>query len=136
MLSGKFMVTCLIIGLMKKILHKISYYSEPDSNNRSKIIVVLDLASLERKYATEKATGAGKSKFAKKSDLDGLKSDVDKLGINKLKNVSDKTKTIPTDLKKLNDVTNKDAVKKKHCMKKANVKCKWKDNCYKGKCYW
>ena len=67
------------------------------------------------------------SKFAKKVDLANLKSDVDKLNIDKLKNVPtnlsnlkkkvdkldvDKLMPVPVDLSKLSDVVKNDAVKK------------------------
>ena len=44
MLSSTLMITCLIVGLMRKILlYKMSYYSEPDSHIRNKIKVELNL---------------------------------------------------------------------------------------------
>ena len=61
-------------------------------------------------YATEaglkNATGIDTSSFAKKSDLANLKSDVDKLNINKLKNVptnlnDSKSKVDKLDINKL-----------------------------------
>ena len=82
-------------------------------------------------YATKavlkNATGADTSKFAKKVDLASLKSHVDKLDIDKLKNVLtnlsnlkskvdklgvDKLVFVPVDLSKLSNVTKNDVVKK------------------------
>ena len=97
-----------------------SYYPEPDSHNRDKVKVVLNLSN----YATKKirtccATGAKKSFIT-------LKAEVDKLGINILANVPTslnnlKTKvndfdignlkTVPIDLKKLSDLVDNQVVK-------------------------
>ena len=72
------------------------------------------------------ATGADTSDFAKKTDLANLKSDVDKLDIDKLEQVPiglnslkskvdklvvDKLVPVPADLSKLSDVVKNDAVK-------------------------
>ena len=73
------------------------------------------------------ATGVDTSKFAKKVDLASLKSNVDKLDIDKLKNVPtnlsnlkskvdkldvDKLVPVPVDLSKLSDAVKNDVVKK------------------------
>ena len=83
-------------------------------------------------YATKadfkNATGVDTSDFAKRTDLANLKSDIDKIDINKLKNVTknlgnlknkvDKLDidklvvTVPVDLGKLSDVVKYDVVKK------------------------
>ena len=49
--------------------------------------VELDLSIYETKSDLENAIGVDTSKLAKKVDLASLKSDVDKLDIDKLKNV-------------------------------------------------
>ena len=49
--------------------------------------VELDLSNYAIKVDLENAIGADTSQFVKKFDLVHLKSDVDKLDINKLKNV-------------------------------------------------
>ena len=91
-------------------------------------------------YATKtdlkNATGVDKSSFAKKVDLANLKSDVDKLGIDKLKNVIsgssrlkskvdksdiDKFIPIPVDLSKLSDVVKNDVVKKMYIMLRLKI---------------
>ena len=71
------------------------------------------------------------SDFAKKTDLANLKSDVDKLGIDKLKNVPtnlsnlkskvdkldvDKLVPVPVDLSKLSDVVKNDVIKNMYIM--------------------
>ena len=43
--SGKVVVIHLIAGQIKKLLHKMSYYSEPDSYGRNNIKVALDLSN-------------------------------------------------------------------------------------------
>ena len=73
------------------------------------------------------AAGVDTSNFAKKFDLTNLKSDADKLDINKLKNIPtnsrhlcskldkldvDKLLPVPVDLNKLSDVLKNDVVKK------------------------
>ena len=49
--------------------------------------VELDLSNYVLKTGLKNATGTDTSSFAKKADLASLKSNVDKLGIDKLKNV-------------------------------------------------
>ena len=63
-----------------------SYYPEPDSYNRDKVKVVLDLTN----YATKKlddATGIDKSDLAAGKAFIVLKAEVEKLDINELANV-------------------------------------------------
>ena len=77
------------------------------------------------------ATGVTTSKLAKKIDLASLKSNVDKLDIDKLKNVPsgwsslkgkvdkfdiDKLVPVPVDLSKLSDIVKNDVVKKMYAM--------------------
>ena len=74
----------------------------------------------------KKAAGVAASDFSEKTDLANLKSDVDKLDIEKLKNVSrnlnnlkskedklnvDQLGPVPVDLSKLRDVVKKDVFK-------------------------
>ena len=63
------------------------YFPEPKSSG-GKVKVELDLSNYETKADWKNATGVDTSKFAKKVDLANLKSNVDKLDINKFKNVS------------------------------------------------
>ena len=60
----------------------------------------LDLSNYATKSDLKKATGVDISSFAKKTNLAHLKSDADKLDIDKLKNVA-------TDLKKLKSKVDK-----------------------------
>ena len=62
------------------------YFSRPKSLGE-RVKVELDLSNYATKADTKNATGVDKSKFAKKVDLASLKSNVDRLGIDKLQNV-------------------------------------------------
>ena len=97
-----------------------SYYSEPDGYIRNKVKVVLDLPN----YANQKiepGTGIDKS-----INFIALKTEVDKLEINKLINVPanlkiffkkvddvdvGKLKAVPVDLKKFSDVVDNEVAK-------------------------
>ena len=57
-------------------------FSEPCTRNENKVKVELDLSNYEPK------SGVDALQFAKKTDLTSLKSDVDKLDIDKFKKVS------------------------------------------------
>ena len=89
--------------------------------------VKLDLANYAAKADLKNAIGVDTSKFDKKVDLANLKSDVNKLVIDKLNNVPinlsnlkskvdeldvDKLVPVPVDLSKLSDVLKNDVVKK------------------------
>ena len=82
-----------------------SYYPESDNYGRSKIKVELDLSNYATKSGTKKVTVVDISDFTKQTNLASLKSGVDKLEVDKLKNV-------PTDLNKLRVVVVNDIVKK------------------------
>ena len=99
---------------------------EPKSSG-GRVKVELDLSTYATKEVFKTATGVDTSKFAKKVDLGRLKSDVDKLDIDKLEKVStglsslkskldqldiDKLVPVPVDLNKPSDVAKIDAVKK------------------------
>ena len=90
--------------------------------------VEIDLLNYAVKADFKKATGVATPKFGEKVDLANLKSDVDKLDIDKFKNVTsnlsnlkgkvDKSdvgelETTSVDLSKLSDVIKNDVVKKK-----------------------
>ena len=61
-----------------------SYFAEPNSHIRNKIKVELDLSFYATKKELEHSTGIGASDLAAKKDFIALKSEVDKLDINKL----------------------------------------------------
>ena len=102
------------------------YFPEPKSSG-GRVKVKLDLSNYAIKTDLKNATGVDTSNFAKKVDLPNLKSDVDKLDIDKLKNVPsklsnlkskvdrlyvDKLVPVPVDLSKLSDLVKNDVVKK------------------------
>ena len=62
------------------------YFPEPKSLV-GRVKVELDLSNYATKADLKNATGVDTSKFDKKVDLANLKSNVDKLDIDKLKNV-------------------------------------------------
>ena len=101
------------------------YFPEPKFLGKVKI--ELDLSNHATKTDLKNATGIDTLSFAKKVDLASLKSDVDKLDINKLKNVPTNLKNlkskvykldvhklvpVPVELSKLSDVVKNDVVKK------------------------
>ena len=103
------------------------YFRELKSSG-GRVNVKLDLSNYATKADSKKATGVDISKFAKKFDLATLKSNVDKLDIDKLKNVPtnlsnlkikvdklvfDKLVPIPVDVSKLSDVVKKDVYNNK-----------------------
>ena len=63
-----------------------SYFPEPFTN-KNKIEVKLDLPDYATKSDLQNATGVDVSQFAKKYNLPNLKSEVDKLYTDELKNV-------------------------------------------------
>ena len=89
--------------------------------------IELDLSNYATKAVSKITVGVDTSKYAKTVDLAILKSNVDKLDIDKLKNVPnnlsslkskvdkldvDKLVPVPVDLSKLSDVVKNDVVKK------------------------
>ena len=62
------------------------YFPEPKPSG-GRVKVELDLSNYARKTDLKNATEVDTSSFAKNIDLANLKSDVDKLDIDKLKNV-------------------------------------------------
>ena len=101
------------------------YFPEPKSLGKLK--VELDLPNYATKTDLKNATVIDTSSFAEKVDLASLKSNVDKLDIDKLKNIPsglsnlknkvgklnvDKLVSVPVDLSKLGDVVKNDIVKK------------------------
>ena len=66
----------------------------------------LDLSSYATKTALKSATHVDVSSFASKTNLASLKTEVDKIDVDKLK-------TVPVDLAKLSNVVKNDVVKKK-----------------------
>ena len=103
------------------------YFPELKSSG-GRVNVKLDLSNYATKADSKKATGVDISKIAKTFDLATLKSHVDKLDIDKLKNVPsnlsnlkikvdklvvDKLVPIPVNVSKLSDVVKKDVYNNK-----------------------
>ena len=63
------------------------YFQEPKSLGK-RMKVELDLSNYAARTDSKNATGVDTSSFARKPDLTKLKSDIDKLDTDKLKNVS------------------------------------------------
>ena len=101
------------------------YFLELKSSGKVK--VELDFSNYVAKTDLKNATGIDTPSFAKNVDFANLKSNVDKLGIDKLKNVPtnlsnlkskldkldvDKVILVPVDLSKLSDDVKNDGIKK------------------------
>ena len=113
------------------------YFPKPKSSG-GKVKVELDLFNYATKADLKNATGVDTSKFAKKVDLANLKSNVDKLDIDKFKNIpsglsSLKSNTYKLDigkldtlivLSKLSSVVKNDVVKKTEY--KGKIKNYWR----------
>ena len=100
------MIILLIAGLIKKTLYKISqYFPKPFEPFGGDINVTVDLSNYATKYDIKNITHVNTSSFALKTNLPNLKTEVDKLDIEKLA-------TVPVDLSKLSNVIKNDVVKK------------------------
>ena len=100
------MIILLIVGLIKKTLYKMSpYFPKPYKPFAGNINVRVDLSNYATKDDIKNITHLDTSCFALKANLANLKSEVDKLDVDKLE-------PIPTDLSKLSDVVKNDVVKK------------------------
>ena len=82
-----------------------STYYAPYKNSSNNIKVKLDLTNYATKDDVKNITRVDVSSFASKTNLAALKSEVDKIDVDKLK-------TTPTDLAKLSNVVKNDVVKK------------------------
>ena len=106
------------------------YFSKPKTSG-VKVKVELNLSDNITKKGLKNAAGADTLCVIKKVDLASLKSDVDKLDIDKLKSLPtnlsrlksklykldvDKLVPVPVDLSKLSDVVKNDVVKKMYIM--------------------
>ena len=100
------MIILLIVGLIKKALYKMGqYFPKPYKPFGGDLNVKVDLSNYATKADVKNITHIDTSSFALKTNLANLKSEVDKLDVDKLK-------PIPTDLCKLSDVVKNDVVKK------------------------
>ena len=88
----------------KRVYYKMSYNSPYESSNNN-VKVELDLTNYATKTDLKNITHVDVSSFASKTYLAALKTEVDKIDIDKLK-------TTPTDLDRLSNLVKNDAVKK------------------------
>ena len=82
-----------------------SQYFPSYNNSSGNIKVELDLTNYETKTDLKSTTHTDVNSFASKTNLATLKTEVDKIDVDKLK-------TVPVDLAKLGNVVNNDVVKK------------------------
>ena len=73
------------------------YFSKPYRSSEGNVKVELDLSSYATKAELRNTTGIDTSNFALKSNLASLKTEVDKINVDKLK-------TVPVGLSKLSNV--------------------------------
>ena len=100
------MIVLLIGGLIKKTLYKMSqYFPKPYKPFNGNIKVKVDLSNYATKDDIKNITHVDTSNFALKTNLANLKTEVDKLDIDKLV-------PVPADLSKLSNVVNTQVVKK------------------------
>ena len=102
----KDMIIHSIVGLIKKTLCQMSqYFPKPYEPYGGDVNVTVDLYNYATKDDIKNITHVDTSSFALKTNLANLKTEVDKLDIDKLA-------TIPADLSKLSNVVKNDVVKK------------------------
>ena len=82
-----------------------STYYPPYKNSSNNIKVELDLSNYATKYDVKNITHVDVSSYTTKTNLTALKTEVDKIDVDKLK-------TTPADLAKLSNVVKNDVVKK------------------------
>ena len=82
-----------------------SQYFPPYNNSSENIKVELDLTNYATKDDAKNITHIDVSSYATKTNLVALKTEVDKIDVDKLK-------TVPVDVAKLSNVDKNDAIKK------------------------
>ena len=88
----------------KRVYYKMTYYP-PYISSSSNVNVELDLTNYTTKTDLKNITHVDVSSFANKTNLASLKTEVDKIDVDKLK-------TVPVDLAKLTNAVENDLVKK------------------------
>ena len=122
------MVILLIAGLLKKTLYKMSqYFPKPYEPFGGDINVKIDLSNYATKDDIKNITHVDTSSFVLKTNVANLKTEVDKLDINKLRSLPnnlsilktkldkldvDKLAPVSADLSKLSNAVNNEVVKK------------------------
>ena len=110
MSNGKVMIINLIVGLKKRfcmiLLYKMSqYFPKPYEPFGGDINVKIDLSNYATKADIKNISHVDTSSFALKTNLASLKTEADKLDIDKLA-------PVPVDLSKKIDVVKNDVIKK------------------------
>ena len=112
--NGKVIIIHLIAGLIKKIWHNSNvlqctkmntFFPKPFEPFGGDINVTVDLSNYATKTDLKNVTHVDTSNFVLKKNLANLKTEVDKLDI-------DRSVPVPTDLSKISNVAKNDAVKK------------------------
>ena len=85
--NGKVLIILLIVVLMTEILLYKNEFFPPDSHSKNKIEVDLDLSNYATKSELKNVIGFDASEFDKKTCLAKLKSEVEELDVDRLKNV-------------------------------------------------
>ena len=122
------MIILLIAGLIKNTMYKVSqYFPKPSEPFGGDINVKFDLSNYATKDNIKNITDVDTSSFTLQTNLANLKTEVDKLDIDKLKSLPnnlsnlktevdkldiDKLAPVPADLSKLSNVVKNEAVKK------------------------
>ena len=101
----KKLLAVFMIKNYKKLNYKMSAFYPPYKNYSNNIKVKLDLTNYATKDDVKNITHVDVSSFACKTNLAALKTEVDKIDVDKLK-------ITPTDLAKLSNVVKNDVVKK------------------------
>ena len=101
MSNGKDMIIHSIVGLIKNESMLYKLYRNFERNVKIELDLSIDATNLELK----EATGIDTSNFALKSYLASLKTEVDKIDVEKLK-------TVPVGLSKLSSVVKNEVVEK------------------------
>ena len=97
MLNGKNTVIRLMVGLVKK-----AWYMREPNSFRANVKVRLNWSNYATKTDLKNATGVDTLSFTKRVDLANLRSHVDKLDIDKLKNVPTNLSNVTSEKGKLN----------------------------------
>ena len=102
-LNDEEIIGSFMIKNYKRVYYKMSYYP-PYKSSSNNVKVELDLTNYTTKTDLENITHVDVSSFASKTNLAALTTEVDKID-------TDKLKTAPTDLAKLTNAIENDAVK-------------------------
>ena len=138
------MIILLIVGLIKKTLYKMSQcFPKPYEPFGGEINVKIDLSNYATKDDIKNTTHVDTSGFALKANIANLKTDVNKLDVDKLKGLPknlnilktkvnkldiDKLVHGPTDFSKLSGIVNNDVVKKtEYDTKIKNIEESWRN---------